>query len=111
MAPPRMTAQTLAVLALLLEDPTAEWHGFGLIDRTKIKSGTLYPILIRLEKAGWLESRLEAVDPHVAGRPPRRLYVLTGEGERLARAGLASHMEALAPAAARLPLVPRGRMA
>lgn len=87
----------MKVLARLLQDPTAEWYGFDLIDQTKIKSGTLYPILIRLEKAGWLASHLENVDPHVVGRPPRRLYVLTGEGERLARAELDSHLEALAP--------------
>jgi PadR family transcriptional regulator, regulatory protein PadR len=93
-----MTKTTLQVLARLLQEPTAEWYGFDLIDQTKIKSGTLYPILIRLEKAGWLESRLEDVDPHVVGRPARRLYLLTGEGERLARAELASHLDALAPA-------------
>jgi PadR family transcriptional regulator PadR len=96
---PQMTTTTLKVLARLLEEPTDEWYGFDLIDQTKIKSGTLYPILIRLEKAGWLESRLEEVDPHVAGRPARRLYSLTGEGERLARAELESHLRDLTPAA------------
>ena len=112
MPPPQMTAHTLKVLAILLEDPAAEWPGFDLMDRTKIKSGTLYPILIRLEKAGWLKSCLEDIDPHRAGRPPRRLYRLTGEGERLARQELTSHLEALAPAApaVRMPL-PRERLA
>lgn len=105
-----MTTSTMKVLARLLQDPTAEWYGFDLIDQTKIKSGTLYPILIRLEKAGWLKSRLEDVDPHVVGRPPRRLYALTGEGERLARAELASHLEMLAPAS-RAVLPPRERLA
>lgn len=93
-----MTAQTLQVLALFLDDPSNEWHGFALIDRTGIKSGTLYPILIRLEKAGWLSSHLEDVNPAAVGRPPRRQYALTGEGERVARAELAAHLEALAPA-------------
>jgi PadR family transcriptional regulator, regulatory protein PadR len=105
-----MTSQTLKVLAVLLDDPTVEWHGFSLIERTKIKSGTLYPILIRLEKAGWLESRLEDVDPRVVGRPARRLYVLTGEGERLARVELASHLNALAPASGGV-FAPRERLA
>jgi PadR family transcriptional regulator, regulatory protein PadR len=90
-----MTTTTLKVLSRLLEDPTGEYYGFDLIDQTRIKSGTLYPILIRLEKAGWLESRLEGVDPHVAGRPPRRLYTLTGEGQRLAREALESHLSDL----------------
>lgn len=105
-----MTAQTLKVLALLLENPTEEWYGFSLIEQTKIKSGTLYPILIRLEKAGWLDSHLEDIDPRVAGRPARRLYVLTGEGERLARSALASHLDALTPASRPLSL-PRERLA
>lgn len=105
-----MTVQTLKVLALFLEDVLAEWYGFSLVDQTRIKSGTLYPILIRLEKAGWLTSRLEDVDPKVVGRPPRRLYALTGEGERAARRELASHLEALAPAT-RPRRVPRERLA
>jgi PadR family transcriptional regulator len=94
-----MTTTTLKVLARMLEKPSGEWYGFDLIDQTKIQSGTLYPILIRLEKARWLDSRLEDIDPHVAGRPARRLYSLTGEGERLARAELESHLMDLSPAA------------
>jgi PadR family transcriptional regulator PadR len=98
MTPPRMTTQTLKVLALFLEDARVEWYGFGLVERAKIKSGTLYPILIRLEKAGWLESRLEEIDSSEAGRPARRMYSLTGEGEAAARAEVAAQLEALRPA-------------
>ena len=105
-----MTAQTLQVLAMFLRDLSHEWHGFSLVEQTGIKSGTLYPILIRLEKAGWLSSRLEGVDPSAVGRPPRRLYVLTGEGERAARAELDAHLSALAPAPAPVPSL-RSRLA
>jgi PadR family transcriptional regulator, regulatory protein PadR len=98
MVVPRMTNQTLRVLAVFLGDVTQERHGFSLVDRTGIKSGTLYPILIRLEKAGWLECRLEDVDPAVAGRPARRMYSLTGQGAVAARAEVAAQVEALAPA-------------
>jgi PadR family transcriptional regulator PadR len=105
-----MTTTTLKVLARMLEEPSGEWYGFDLIDQTKIKSGTLYPILIRLEKAGWLESYLEDVDPHVAGRPARRIYSLTGEGERLARSELESHLRDLRPAA-RPIAAPKERLA
>jgi DNA-binding PadR family transcriptional regulator len=94
-----MTTQTLKVLALFLEDLDSEWYGFSLVERTQIKSGTLYPILIRLEKAGWLSSRLEDVDPSTVGRPARRMYALTGEGATAARAEVAAQVEALAPAA------------
>lgn len=107
---PQMTTTTMKVLARLLEDPTGECYGFDLIDQTKIKSGTLYPILIRLEKAGWLESRLEDLDPRIAGRPARRLYSLTGEGERLARMEIESHLRDLTPVT-RLPAPPRERLA
>lgn len=93
MSTPQMTTQTLAVLAVFLADPEAEWHGFDLADQTKLKSGTLYPLLARLEKAGWLASRKEDVDPRVVGRPRRRLYVLTGEGTAAARRELTSHLE------------------
>lgn len=88
-----MTKQTLAVLAVFLVDADAEWHGFDLADQTKLKSGTLYPLLARLEKAGWLTSHKEDIDPRVAGRPQRRLYRLTGEGEVAGRRELTAHLE------------------
>jgi PadR family transcriptional regulator, regulatory protein PadR len=100
---PQMTTTTMKVLARLLEDPAVECYGFDLIDQTKIKSGTLYPILIRLEKAGWLKSRLENIDPRVVGRPARRLYSLTGEGEHLARVEIETHLRDLTPAPRSLP--------
>jgi DNA-binding PadR family transcriptional regulator len=53
---------------------------------TKLAAGTLYPILMRLEEAGWLGSRWEEVDPHEVGRPRRRLYRFTAVGARKARA-------------------------
>jgi PadR family transcriptional regulator PadR len=93
-----MTVTTMMVLARMLEEPASEWYGFDLIEQTKIKSGTLYPILIRLEKAGWLESRLEDVNPRLAGRPARRLYSLSGEGEHSARSALESHLRDLGAA-------------
>jgi PadR family transcriptional regulator PadR len=108
---PQMTAQTLRVLALFLDDPTREWHGFDLIEHTGLKSGTAYPILIRLDKAGWLSSRHEDIDPSMAKRPPRRMYKLTGAGERAARTELAAHLDALAPAQRSGAPKLRGRLA
>src|SRR5215813_15622609 len=80
----RMSFQTLKVLEAFLEDPTAELSGADVHKRSVIASGTLYPILLRLESAGWFISRWEAIDPASAGRPRRRLYRLTRDG--LARA-------------------------
>jgi DNA-binding PadR family transcriptional regulator len=80
----RLSLQTLRVLEAFLEDPTAELAGADVHRRSGIASGTLYPNLLRLEAAGWLNSRWEAIDPSAAGRPRRRLYRLTRTG--LARA-------------------------
>ncbi|HEX5146256.1 MAG TPA: PadR family transcriptional regulator [Conexibacter sp.] len=80
-----MTSQTLALLAVLMSDPAREWYGFEAGDVAGIKSGTLYPALARLERARWLSSHWEEVDPRVAGRPRRRLYRLTQDGAAFAR--------------------------
>ncbi len=80
----RLSLQTLRVLEAFLEDPSAELAGADVHRRSGIASGTLYPNLLRLEAAGWLNSRWEAIDPSAAGRPRRRLYRLTRTG--LARA-------------------------
>jgi DNA-binding PadR family transcriptional regulator len=92
-----MTAQTLKVLAAFLADPTDEWYGFDLAQHTGLRTGTLYPLLARLERAGWLKSRVEDIDPRAVGRPRRRLYVLTGEGEGAAHHELESHVEMVTP--------------
>jgi PadR family transcriptional regulator, regulatory protein PadR len=75
---PQLTAQTLDVLGTFASHLQASGAEIGRM--TKLKSGTLYPILFRLEKAGWLESNWEDGDPTVLGRPRRRLYRITGLG-------------------------------
>jgi PadR family transcriptional regulator len=86
----RLTQRGLGVLRFLLEAPSRHRSGAEIGRATKTGSGTLYPLLARLEAAGWLASEWEAIDPHQAGRPRRRLYRLTGEGQRNAHAALAS---------------------
>jgi PadR family transcriptional regulator, regulatory protein PadR len=81
----RMSLQTLKVLESFLENPAEQLSGADVQKRCGIASGTLYPILLRLESAGWFVSRWEAIDPSSAGRPRRRLYRLTPSG--LAHAG------------------------
>src|SRR5260370_21358868 len=83
---PQITAQTLAVLMALRDWPREGLSGAQIARSTKLASGTLYPILGRLEQAGWLESQWEAGDPHALGRPRRRYYQVTAIGERGARA-------------------------
>ena len=76
----RMSLQTLRVLEAFLENPADEQSGADVQKRSGVASGTLYPILLRLESAGWFVSRWEAIDPVIAGRPRRRLYRLTPSG-------------------------------
>ena len=86
---PRMTMATQLVLRALLADPAEELYGSEIGGAAGLMSGTVHPILARLETAGWVESRWEDVDPQVAGRPARRYYRLTGAGVQAARAELA----------------------
>jgi DNA-binding PadR family transcriptional regulator len=80
-----MSAQTLKVLGALLSSPRDELSGAEIGRVAKLASGTLYPILIRLEQAKWLESRWETDDPKALGRPRRRFYRVTGLGVSKAR--------------------------
>jgi len=85
----RLTQPTLKVLRFLLEKPREGRSGAEMSKATKVGSGTLYPMLARLEAAGWLTSEWEAIDPREAGRPRRRFYKLTALGQNNARAALA----------------------
>lgn len=85
-----MTLQVQLVLGALLADPAADRYGLQLCEETGLPSGTIYPILARLERLGWIESSWEAPSRHVAaGRPRRRYYRLSGDGAGQARAALA----------------------
>ncbi|GGP09666.1 PadR family transcriptional regulator [Nonomuraea glycinis] len=95
----RFTTPTLLVLQAFLADPREKRYGFELVQVAGLEAGTLYPILMRLEEAGWLESSWEEVDPRAEGRPRRRYYRLTAVGEESARVALAAR-------AARLRLGP-----
>jgi DNA-binding PadR family transcriptional regulator len=89
----RLSPQTLNVLAALLQAP-AEWrYGYDLSRETSLKSGTLYPILMRLAERDWLETRWEHAD--VTGKP-RHVYRLTAQGRRAARETLEANRARLA---------------
>ncbi len=86
MTKPRITGPTLQVLGAFLENPTRPLAGSDIRSLTKVGPGTLYPILVRLEGAGWLESAWEELSPEELGRPRKRFYTLTKEGASHARA-------------------------
>ncbi|HXN25183.1 MAG TPA: helix-turn-helix transcriptional regulator [Candidatus Dormibacteraeota bacterium] len=78
----RSSPQTLTLLEVFLDQPTRWRHGYAVAQQTRLQSGTLYPMLMRLAKLKWLETRWE--EPSEVGRP-RHLYRLTSEGREWAR--------------------------
>jgi PadR family transcriptional regulator, regulatory protein PadR len=84
----RLSAPTLRVLRWLLEKPLREVSGAEISRAVGVSSGTLYPLLARLERVSWLTSNWENVDPSKAGRPRRRFYKLTGLGQARALSAL-----------------------
>ncbi len=79
----KCSVQTLSLLDALLERPRSWRHGYELSKEARLKSGTLYPILIRLSDRGLLDSRWQP--PEQLGRPPRHMYRLTASGIAYAR--------------------------
>jgi len=90
------SAQTLSVLAALSAQPSDWQHGYALAKQTGLKSGTLYPILIRLADRGLVEACWQ--DEPQPGRPRRHLYRLTAAGLASATGALASAAELAAAA-------------
>jgi PadR family transcriptional regulator len=87
---PRMTIPTQLVLRALLAEPTQEMYGLQICEQAGLPSGTIHPILARLEKEhGLLTSRWEDIRPEDEGRPRRRYYRLTEDGAERARIALA----------------------
>ncbi|GAA1477144.1 hypothetical protein GCM10009623_15900 [Nocardioides aestuarii] len=84
-----MTIPTQRVLRALLEDAGVERYGLEIADLAGLATGTVHPILARLEGVGWLESRWEDIDPRAEGRAARRYYRLTADGIEAARDALA----------------------
>ena len=78
----RLSPQTLLVLDAFLQD-SLEWkYGYEISRGTGLKSGTLYPILMRMAERRLLETEWERAEP---GRPARHMYRLTPEGTQFAR--------------------------
>ena len=95
----KLTLTLAAVIKIFLEDPQQPRYGFDLMRRTGQPSGTLYPNLAKLERAGWLIGGKEDIDPHAEGRPPRRNYRIAGDAITVARTQLAALSEQYRPPA------------
>jgi DNA-binding PadR family transcriptional regulator len=102
-SPPGFSARTLSVLAALCDQPSQWQHGYALAKQTGLKSGTLYPILIRLADRGMVEACWQ--DEPGPGWLWRHLYRLTAVGLASASVALASAARPTAAKAARTPAV------
>jgi len=80
---PSLSAKEALVLELLLETPSKEMYGLEMVagSGNKLKRGTVYVTLDRMEDRGYVKSRQEAPQPHASGIP-RRLYQVTGYGQK-----------------------------
>ena len=96
--PPFASKQTLAVLDAFMRHPSTWRYGYDLSREIGLRSGTLYPLLMRLSDHGLLEA--EWHEPASAGRPPRHAYRLTQAGVAFARSRRAPAAEADRPSLA-----------
>ena len=75
-----MTRATQLVLRAFVAEPSREMYGLQIGQEAGLASGTIHPILARLEVCGWLESCWEDLGQEAVGRPRRRFYRLTPDG-------------------------------
>ena len=93
--------QTLSLLRTLARQGRRWRHGYELSKETGLRSGSLYPILMRLADRGLLQTAWESEPPR--GRPARHLYRLSPAGEAHL-AELETQPAAISPAARRTSL-------
>ena len=105
----KLTASLERVLRVFLTDVSALHYGYDLMKAAKLPSGTLYPMLARLQEQGLVTSQWEPQPDDAGGRPPRKYYQLTGEGVRVARLELAQAASAAPGAAGRGVRIPGTR--
>jgi PadR family transcriptional regulator PadR len=82
--------QTINVLRALAADPARWRYGYDLATEVHLKSGSLYPILVRLTDRGLLETSWE---PGQGSRPPRHLYRLSPAGREFVAALTAARVD------------------
>jgi PadR family transcriptional regulator PadR len=105
----RFTRDVAVLTRVFLDDVHQSRYGYELMKLTGFPSGKLYPILARLQRAGWLLREREDVDPSVVGRPARRLYRLSPQGAQAARQELAELQQQLGLGSRSPELSPRLR--
>jgi DNA-binding PadR family transcriptional regulator len=86
----KITRPVAAVLAAFLQQPDADRYGLELMRATSLSSGRLYPILVRLQEAGWVQAQWEKPEPD---RLARRYYRLTPDGAAAVRHEFAAQQQ------------------
>jgi PadR family transcriptional regulator PadR len=100
-----MKPLSLSALAVLGAVSRNVRYGFDIMDATELPSGTVYPVLGRLERDGYVRSKLESqAVAQREKRPPRRYYEITASGSR----ALATSVEHYRTLGDRLGLTSRG---
>ena len=98
------TVLSPSATAVLLAIADGSTHGFDIMDAARLPSGTVYPVLARLEERAYVRSRWEPqASAQKAKRPPRRYYTITAAG----RQALAAALEHYRTLGNRLPLAAR----
>ncbi len=90
----KISGKASDLLLFLCRSPNDGFSGYSMSKQLSIASGTLYPLLAKMEQAGLVEAEWEQEDPSELGRPRRRYYKITGEGVRK----INERMEAINPA-------------
>src|SRR5699024_2111474 len=85
----RVTVNVAKVLRVFLADPAQHRFGYDLMKQTNLPSGSLYPVLARLERSGWIIGEFEQINERDEERPARRLYRFTPEGRERGQLALA----------------------
>ena len=78
--PIRITVPFTKVLSTFVSHSKQQYSGADICRQTGLKSGTVYPMLLKMAENGWLKDEWEKVDPKKVGRPKRRMYLLTEKG-------------------------------
>jgi DNA-binding PadR family transcriptional regulator len=76
----KINGRALELLMMMAVRPQQEYSGSELSKSLGISSGTLYPLLLKAENAGFLNAHWEDGDPVELGRPRRRYYRINGAG-------------------------------
>lgn len=78
----RFTLHAFRVLRVFALKPGESFTGSKIATKLNLAYGTLYPLLARLEAAGLLQGQWEKANPKTLGRPRKKFYQITEDGQK-----------------------------